>query len=223
MHPSEPPSPSPAADGRARRLGRRLRAGLVFGVVAWHLFFFAVRNPLDLWDTHIYAWLEARGWCPRCVKAIRRADDVTYRYANTLGCEQRWVMFRPPMARGASFLGYRLEFADGTSQMLRSPNEPTPARFFRLGGWQLRKFEEHLTWPPDDLARDPERAFWEAYAREIVRRWRQDNPGDDRRVKRLVLVRRRVTFTTPDDLPGEYPPASETDLAAFDPEGRLLP
>src|SRR5437764_249581 len=127
MHPSDTVSPPPSATGWARRLRRRLRAALVFLVVAGHLFFFAFRNPLDLWDREIYGWLEARGWCPRCVGAIRRADRATYRYANLVGCEQRWVMFRPPMARGASFLGYRLEFADGTSEGVRSPNEPTPA------------------------------------------------------------------------------------------------
>jgi len=221
MHPSESPPPPAPAGGWARRLGRRSRAALVFLVVAWHLFFFAVRNPLDLWDRHIYGWIEARGWPPAYARAVKRADDLTYRYANLTGCEQRWVMFRPPMARGASFLGYRFEFADGTSETLRSPNEPAPERFFRLGGWQLRKFEEHLVWPPDDLARDPERALWEAYAREVIRRWRAG--GGEKPLRRLVLVRRRIAFTAPDDLPGAYEPPEEVDIAAFDPEGRLLP
>jgi hypothetical protein len=215
--------PSPAPPGAARRLGRWLRSGLVFLIVTAHLFFFVVRNPLDLWEKNIYAWMKDQSWWDRWGKTIERVDRATYKFANLAGCEQRWVMFSPPMARGASFLGFRLEFTDGSHVTIRSDGEPTPERYFRFGEWQIRKFEEHLVYPPDDLARDEELPLWEAYARDMIRRWYRDHPDDKRTLKRLVMVRRRITFTTPDDLPGVYAPPAERDIAAFDAEGRLLP
>ena len=220
MSPNDPPPP-PAS--RLRRLWRLARGTLVFLIVAGHLVFFAVRNPLDLWDKPIFDWLKARPGYDRWGPAFERLDKLTNKYANLVGCEQRFTMFSPPMAKGAPFLGYRLEFADGSTDLLRSITEPTPERFFRFADWRTRKLEDYLLWPDDDLAGSSERAMWEAYAREAARRWRSAHPDDPRELTRLVLVRRRIAFPTPEETPGDYDPPEETDVVAFDPQGKVLP
>lgn len=210
--------------GLLRRLWRGWRITVVVGIVSWHLFFFAFRNPLDLWEKPIYSWLRQQPGWGRWGKCVERADDLTYRFGNLVGCEQRWVMFRPPMARGAWFLAFRLEFQDGSSELLRSTNEPDqPARFFRLGDWQIRKFEDYLCFPEERLESSPERGLWEAYVREKVRSWQRLHPEDSRELRRVVMLRRRIQFTGPEDTPGDYPPPRSEDFAAFDREGRLLP
>ncbi|MFO0877796.1 MAG: hypothetical protein U0840_10620 [Gemmataceae bacterium] len=216
-------SPSVAPPGLVRRLARWACNLAVFLLVAWHLFFFAFRNPLDLWHKPIYAWLESQPGWDRWGRIFIRADDLTYRFANLAGCEQRWVMFCPPMARGAWFLGFRFEFADGSHAVLPSTNEPTPERFFRLGGWQIRKFEDHLCFPDDNLARNPELGLWEAYALEAVRRWKRTHPDDPRQIQQVVMIRRRIAFTGPEDVPGDYAAPRTEDIARFDAAGRLQP
>ncbi|MGL4553667.1 MAG: hypothetical protein ACRC33_21095 [Gemmataceae bacterium] len=210
---------------------RYLKATLIFLVVAWHLFFFAVRNPLDLWDDEIVAWLTKRGYYARegggpprhfnLRPAYRFADELTYRFANTAGVEQRWVMFTPPMAQRAPFLSVRFEFDDGSTALVPSPNEPVPARFFRFGLWQTRKHEDTLLSVPD-LKGDanPEWPMWVQFVRHAVKRWRDRHPADGRAVERVVLVKRTISFPKPDEPAGVYG-YEEKDLATFGPEGDI--
>jgi hypothetical protein len=216
QEPSNTPPPA-----RAAHLRRALVRTAVFLFVAWHLLFFAVRNPLDLWSEPITEWLKEHGWWERYGDAVRRVDRLTDRYAKGVGCEQGWVMFRPPMARAASFLAVRFEFTDDSRDTTSSENEPDPRRFFRLGGWQTRKLEDQLLDPPDDLAKAPSLPAWEGYARYALRRWKERHPDDPRQVRRIVLVRRRIAFPWPGQPPGAYEPATEKDIAAFGPDGRL--
>ena len=218
---SAPPTPPPP--GRAARLWRGLKRTAVFLLVAWHLGFFAVRNALDLGGEPLTDWMKERGWWGPYGETVRRADRLTARFGNAVGCEQEWVMFRPPMARGGSFLAVRFEFTDGSKELLPSDNEPDPKAYFRLGGWQTRKLEDQLLFAPDDLADSPVRYFWEGYARHALRRWKQLHPDDPREVRRVVFVRRRFAFPGPDEPPGSYLPPAETEVAAFDPGGRLCP
>jgi hypothetical protein len=219
---SEAPGTPPTAPcGRLARLGRRARSAAVFLLVAWHLVFFAVRNPLDLWSKPISRWLKEHGWWQRYGDDFRRVDRVTWKYANLVGCEQRFDMFSPPMSRRVYFLAVRCEFTDGSREVLLSDNEPDPARFFRLGGYQTRKLESYLLSVPDELDESPEWPLWEGYARAAWRRWRQRHPDDPRRLSRLVLVQRAFSRPGPGDLPGAFAPPDETDLVAFGPDGRL--
>jgi hypothetical protein len=195
----------------------------VFLIVVAHLLFFVIRNPFDLWHKEMTTWLKDRGYWAKWSKPIQKIDYGTYYFANFVGCEQRWVMFSPPMAKGANFLGFRLEFDDGSQELVTSPNEPTPARFFRFGGWRMRKYEDTLMWPDEDLAKSPEYPFWQAYIRRIAQQWRLDHPEDARKLERIVLLRRRIIFTTPEETPGTYNPPSQVDVATFDPEGKVIP
>jgi hypothetical protein len=227
-------APAPAAVPLYARLWRYFKGGVVFVIVVFHLAVLAVRNPLDLWFTQIRDWMQKHpadaessywdryGRPP--TSPLRLADTFTWKYTNLVGLEQRWVMFGPPMARSAPFLCARLEFTDGTSETILSPNEPEdPTSFVRVGGWQLRKLEDYLTWPPDDLKKNAERSLWEAFARYKVRQWQSVQPGDPRQVKRIVLVRRRVFFPEPGQSPRDVKSPLEHDIAFFDARGKLLP
>src|SRR5262245_10298313 len=134
-----PASPTPPVGRPLARLGRRLRSGFVFLIVVFHLFVLFVRNPLDFWAKEVRAWMKERGHWEAYGGKSRALDKFTYKYPNLVGCEQRFVMFRPPMARRAPFLAVRFELTDGTTEVVRSYNEPDPTRFFRFGDWQLRK------------------------------------------------------------------------------------
>ena len=227
--PSDAPPEAHASgepENRAPRLAgtvlRVVKAVAIFLVVSWHLFFFAVRNPLDLWKKDIRAWLEKRqGWTAWGERAFDLADQATFRFANLTGCEQRWIMFSPPMARRASFLGTRFEFRDGSRVTVASLNEPTPDQFFRVGGWQTRKYEECLMEVPSPG--DEEFPLWQAFARHKAREWRARHLTDPREMVRVVLVNRHIRFPAWHEPPGHYLAPEETDLATFDPEGRPLP
>ncbi|MBY0233305.1 MAG: hypothetical protein K2W96_28830 [Gemmataceae bacterium] len=229
--PSMRPAPQADAPGLPERvpgkpltLLRLVKGTAVFLVVAWHLFFLVVRNPLDLWkeeikkhlkEEHAAAWKE---WGERCFEIC---DHLTNRFANLSGCEQRWVMFSPPMARGASFLGIRFEFTDGSTVTVPSENEPRPEAFFRFGNWQTRKFEESMIKVPD--SDDDEFPMWKAFVRHKARAWKAKHPDDPREMKRVVLLKRRIHFPGPDDPPGFYRAPAETDMAAFTPDGEKAP
>jgi hypothetical protein len=231
-----PPAPRGEPAASAARVPPYLRAWryfkgtLVFLIVVFHLAVLAVRNPLDLWYKEMRGWLQthpekpARSYWDRHGKSIKLADNFTWKYTNLVGMEQRWCMFSPPLARSAPFLAIRIEFTDGTHEMLLSPNEPeSTTSYFRVGGWQTRKLEDYLTWPPGDLLGDPERPLWEAYARHRLAAWRAARPGDPRTVKRIVFVRRRDYFPAPGQKPTEVDAPTEKDLVSFDAEGTLLP
>ena len=60
---------------------------------------------------------------------------------------------------------WRIEFTDGTDELLRSDNEPDPLGYFRFGGWRQRKLEDYLAFKtPDELPGDDELPLWEVYA-----------------------------------------------------------
>ena len=118
----------------------------------------------------------------------------------------------------------RIEFTDGSSELLRSKVEPDPTAFFRVGGWQQRKHEDYLlNHAEDDMAKNPELPLWEANARRALRRWRTAHDSDARKVDHVVLVRRYIYFPTPEQDPRQYEPAKETGVLRFDAEGRMLP
>ena len=219
---------------------RYARGCVIFVVVVFHLFLLVVRNPLDLWYKDIRDWTmrvpawDVREsdedpppptWWDRYSEEFKLVDRFTWKYANLVGCEQGWSMFTPPVARGANFLAVRLEFRDGTSELLLSDNEPVdPTRYFRLGGWQTRKLEDYLMWPPNDLASDPKsRSLWENNASHAIHKWRAASPDDSREVARVVFLRRRIAFPKPGETYDDPDARTEEDFATFDAEGRLLP
>jgi hypothetical protein len=221
-------STSPARPPLYRLVWRYVKGFLIFLVVVFHLLVFAIRNPLDLWDAEIRAWLkktpdaENNRW-DRYGDLYKKADTFTFKYTNLVGIEQRWVMFSPPVSRWAAFLAVRLEFTDGTQAVLYSDNEPDPRSFFRVGGWQQRKLEDALLWPHDNLATHDERPLWEAYARHSLRRWQAKRPGDPRTVQRIVFVRRKLFFPEPGQTASDVDTPVELDIARFDGKGVLLP
>jgi hypothetical protein len=225
------PAPEPAPPQRPHSVWRYVKATLIFLVVAWHLFFFAFRNPLDLWDKEIVAWLTKIGYYAvegeqpangyNLRHAYRFADELTYRFANTAGVEQRWVMFTPPMAQRAPFLGVRFEFDDGSGVLVPSDNEPVPARFFRFGGWQTRKHEDIIMDIPDTRDHsNTEWSMWVQFVRHAVKRWKAKHPDDRRTIERVVLVKRYISFPGPEDPLGDYR-YEEKDVITFDPEGNV--
>jgi hypothetical protein len=218
-NPSSSNSPVPGS-----RLWRHVRGVLIFLFVTFNLVVLAIRNPLDLWYKPIKEWVQKNGWWERHGETFKLADRFTWRYTNLVGCEQRWVMFSPPIARRGPFLGFRLEFTDGTWEAIRSDNEPEKlTSFFRIGGWQRRKLEDHLVDPGKNLANDPERSLWEGYARHVLRHWKHQHPADQRTIASLVFIRRDIDFPPPDADPSHYDPPIENDVAIFDAEGRLKP
>jgi hypothetical protein len=214
---SRVPGPTPLG-----LLWRFIKGFLVFVIVVFHLVVLAIRNPLDLWYKPIRNWMQEKGTWERYGERIKLADKFTWKYTNLVGCEQCWSMFSPPVARRAPFLGFRIDFTDGSFETLLSAHEPEPNSFFRIGGWQRRKLEDYLLYP-DDLKNDPERSLWEAYARVVLRQWHKEHPDDPRKIERIVFLRRRIYFPKPDSDPTIYDPPTETEIASFDAEGRVLP
>jgi hypothetical protein len=236
---------------------RVVTATLVVLLVAFHLVVLVIRNPLDLWDKEIREELADRPrlggrlahaaladpddpglkpeksyWdSPAFRDCYHKSDRFTWKYTNFIGLEQRWTMFSPPMARKADFLAIRLEFSDGSSELMLSQNEPSnPNSFFRIGGWQVRKLEDYLAYPGEGVLTDranPERKLWEAFARHAIVRWHSAKPGDPREIDHVVFVRRRVFFLDRVKHPGQRPEEvrepEHRDIAAFDKEGRVLP
>jgi hypothetical protein len=230
--PSVTDAPAPAVP-LYLRVWRYVKGGVALFIVVFHLAVLAVRNPLDLWYNEIRDWLkehpagaEQSWWAEVGEKErgpLRLADNFTWKYTNFWGIEQRWVMFTPPVARKAPFLSMRLEFGDGSSELMLSCNEPDdPARFCRVGGWQARKLEEYLLYPTRDLAHDPERPLWEAYARHKLHKWHRARPGDPREITRLVFVRRHLHFTAPGQTHADVDPPTEDDIVYFDANGNFL-
>jgi hypothetical protein len=190
--------------------GRRLRRAAVAAVVVFHLLLFAVRGAVSLRGPEVRARAGA-------------LDRATERYANLVGCEQDWRLFSAPVAREAAFPAWRLELSDGSAVTVRSAGEPADsAAYFRVGGWQLRRLEDHLVDPPAEREAAAVWPLWEAAARDRAAAWRRDHPGDPRAVRRVVLVRRLYTLPRPEADPAR-PAVSETDLAAFAPNGRAMP
>jgi len=221
-----------------QRVGRCVKATIIVMIVTWHLFFLLIRNPLDLWDDAIKQWLvQQQLWQDdpptpeqedaryNLRPAYRFLDELTHRYAQTTGTEQRWVMFTPPLARRAPFLAVRLEFADGSQVVVPSDNEPPdPTDFLRIGGWQIRKLEDVIMDLPSTRgAANPEWPMWEAYIRWRVRHWKKNYADTDREPVRVVLLKRIIEFPGPFEPPNRYASGESEELLSFSPEGKLLP
>lgn len=221
-----------------RTFWRYLKATVIFLIVTLHLLFLVIRNPLDLWDEHIKNWLvsqkvwqddpptdEQKDAHFNIRPAYRFVDELTYRFAQTTGTEQRWVMFTPPMARRAPFLGVRLEFADGSRVVVPSDNEPRdPTDFLRIGNWQVRKLEDVIYDIPATRGEaNPEWPMWEAYVRWRVRHWKNTYENTDHEPVRVVLIKRVIYFPGPFEAPNRYSYGEEEDLLSFTPQGKLFP
>ncbi len=205
-------------------MARTPKTAAVVLFVVWQLFVLLVRNPLDFWYTPLKHWCEEKNIWERAKLVVDPVDKATSCYANFCGIDQNWKMFVPPLARSASFLAARVEFTDGTDELLRSDNEPEPLSYFRFGGWRQRKLEDYLVnKAPDELPGDDELPLWEAYARWSVRRWRQRHPDDDRVPARVTLLRRVVTFPEPSEDPSVYEEAEVSTVGVFRPDGSLVP
>jgi hypothetical protein len=208
--------------GPLRRAGRLLLRTAVVLFVTWHLLFMVVRNPLDLWDAPIRARARKLASWPAIEPWFKRVDRITWRYANFTGAGQGWSMFTPNLARGAPFLAGRIDFTDGSSELIRSFNEPDPQSYIRIGFARVRKLEDNIVYgKPDRLADDEDLPVYQAYVRWVVRRWKKQ-AGDDPRVPlRVTLLRRRIDFPKPGEDPRHYDEPTETVIGVFDPEGRL--
>jgi hypothetical protein len=213
------PRPSPL-----RQVAIVLKVAAVAGFVLWQLFFLVVRNPLDFWYKPLKGWLRDEDlWDSSAKFVVDPADDATTYYGDYTGIDQNWKMFTPPLARTATFLGVRVEFADGTSDVVASENEPAdPQSYFRYGGWRQRKLEDQMAFStPGSLWGEPERALWEAYARWSLRRWKAAHPNDPRTVTHVVLIGRRFTFPKPDEDPSAVGGPEESTGGTFLPDGTL--
>jgi hypothetical protein len=213
---------------------------LVVAFVCWHLLVLVLRNPLDLWDEPISDWIwahtrENENQAKKdneAYQAFRRIDAATAYYGNITGAEQGWSMFTPNLARSAPFLAARIEFADGTSDLLKSDNEPRMVEaedgtyrisYVRIGHARQRKLEDNLLAFPDDVSHSAKLSMYEAYARWCLGRWRQAHPDDPRRPERIVLVKRRMYFPQPGEDPRRYKELTSCDCATFDATGKFLP
>jgi hypothetical protein len=209
---------------RFPRMWPRVKTAAVVLFVSWQMFFLIVRNPLDFWYAPIKTYCVERHLWEGVKIGLDPLDDATMHYGNFSGIDQNWRMFVPPLARSAPFLGTRIEFTDGTDEVLRSDNEPDPLAFFRFGGWRQRKLEDYLVYKtPDELLGDEELPLWEAYARWSVRRWRERHPDDLRIPERVVLLRRVITFPEPSENPSVYEEASTSTVGVFHSDGSLAP
>lgn len=217
---SPDPFPSPPLRTHLAKAWRTVKSVLVFLFVTWNLVILAIRNPLDLLEPQILEWIDDTPLADSIRPQLDQVNNFTWKYVNLVGCEQRWVMFSPPMNREAYFPGFRHEFTDGSSALTKSAQEPDPASFFRVGGWQQRKLEDYLLVPPAELDNAPSWPLWEGFARGAIRKWKQQHSDDGRELKRLVLIKRRITFIEPDQPPGIYQQPVQEDVIAFDPNGK---
>ena len=193
--------------------------------VGWQLFFLFVRNPLDFWYKPIKSWCEDQGiWTRHVGPWLDPVDDATRHYGNFNGIDQDWRMFTPPLSRSAVFLAARVEFTDGSDEVVLSEEEPDPRSFYRFGGWRQRKLEYQLAYKTAaDLPSDDDLPLCEAYARRSLRRWRDAHPDDPRTPARVVLLRREIALPAPGTDPTAFPPADVSVIGTFLPDGSLAP
>lgn len=158
-----------------REVFRRFKQLLVIIFVTWHLFFLFVTN----------AKLDGE-WSAATVN----------RYEDYLGLDQGWGMFSSPVWKTTPFPALRLEFTDGSSDVMRCDNEPADIKnYFKTTRSRLRKFEEHLLGVSDG---DYRRPMLVAYANWRVDEWQHRHPDDTRQVKQAVLLKRIYEVPGPD-------------------------
>jgi hypothetical protein len=204
---------------------RALKISAATAFVVWQLFFLCFRNPLDFYYKPLHKWFGDRDFGDESEVVLKPLDNATHYYGDFVGIDQDWRMFTPPLAKEVSFLASRLEFSDGSEQLLLSENEPPDLKsYVRYGGWRQRKLEDQLVYhTPSRLAGDCERPLWSAFARRAVVRWRDAHPGDARGdPTRVVLERRSYRLPTPDDESFTVRGPEVNTVGEFNPAGELL-
>ena len=108
----------------------------------------------------------------RAHSGLRAVGRVTQRWEALTGQAQNWQLFAPDVVGVIPFLAVELHWDDGRPpQTLRSDNEPAdPDRFFRVGGFRLRRYESTLdVAPAPGKPFDPRGADWAAAIERDVR------------------------------------------------------
>jgi hypothetical protein len=182
---------------------------VVFAFVVWHLTYLVIANlaSTDLADYSFIADADLR-------KEVNDVlDDSVYRYGRITATDQNWAMFGSPLWRKNRFLSGRIEFDDGSTEVVQTDSEPEDhTRYFRLGGWRLRKLEENM-------GRESESSYYEElrqrYGRYLAEQWRAANPDDARTPVRITLFRRHYAIPAPGeprpDQPRQLDEAEEGD------------
>ena len=163
--------------------------------VGWHLVFLLFRNPISVQEQAFEDWLARRHAVVRApIDALNR---MFVAYEHALALDQGWRMFVAPLARDAPFPAVLIAFDDGTSEIVRSDNEPSDPNGFVLRRAQprLRKHETQVA--STELAELGLGAYWSRYLEWQCRRWRRAHPSDGRRVVELSLLRREYALPAP--------------------------
>jgi hypothetical protein len=172
-------------DHQRAALSRRAGAVLVGLFAVWQLVYLPGANLIDFVPRRVGPPMEpitdgyqARGTFTSCEPLQRAADvtgDVLDFWTEVSGQEQGWALFAPGMPPYSMFPAAELRFADGTTETLLSPYEPTDKQNPRLRAPLLDNhpfnFEAQLTYPvwfvppqevaaafaaPEDVAKLPE-------------------------------------------------------------------
>ena len=166
----------------------------VFLFVCWHLLFLFFSNT-----TISAKWI----------------DQTFGKYETHLGLDQQWGMFSSPLWRTLPFPAARIHFADGTSEVFHSPNEPADfTRFFRIGSTRQRKLEHYLI--TRDLSDSYQAPMQQRLAQWYVRQWREQHPEDTRKAVRVALVRLDYVIPEPGEKWSATPQGAEREVVAFD-------
>ena len=210
---------------KKRRWRQGFASTVVFLFVTWHLFFLITKNTIDLGGEEFESYAEDHPFWQPVLPIYGWTKDKTASYESTLGIDQGWMMFTSPLTRGAVFLAVRIEFADGTSTLVQSENEPSdPAHFYRVGRPRQRKLEAWLVRESNKNRQTGYRQpLWEQTARQYLRRWQDNHPNDPRTPQQLVMLRRRIAIPEPNDEPGSYQDATVRVVATFDAQGNMQP
>lgn len=172
-----------------------LRRIAVIGFVCWHLLMMFVTNAKIKNDF---------------------TDETIRKYERYLSLDQAWGMFTSPLFRSLPFPAVRITFSDGSSELVRSTNEPDDlSRFVRIGGWRLRKLEHTFVTERIQLEGDYRQPIQRRLAQSYLARWRQAHPDDPRTPVRLTLVKREFTIPQPGESWPTQPMATETELLSM--------
>lgn len=180
----------------------RVKQVLVIIFVTWHLFFLFVSNTqLD------GQWSDATIGC----------------YESYLGLDQSWAMFSSPW-KHTPFLAVRIEFTDGSSEVLLSDIEPANTQqYFKRSGARTRKYEENLLYIGREKYNGSikERDIkWNHFAKWRVAEWFAKHADDQREVKQVVLLKRRYEVPPPgeDRSVNREPLTTELGTVILDPK-----
>lgn len=192
----------------------RMRSLAVGTFVCWHLFMLLMTNA-EL-DRHVDTWKKLAGESTVGLRAIDLAEASfeAARWYEAMAClDQSWGMFSSPLSRSTPFVAGKIEFADGSSELILSPNEPTdPTHYWRFGQARLRKLESHLL---GDLEGTYEYGLLRRFAEEVMKQWRGANPTDNRQPVAVVILRRSYDIPLPGNRWTKHPKVETTEHARF--------